>query len=276
LLKWLNAAKGPHYLFYRETLDVWIETLRSAHHGLGDNFNWGLFSARRLLGTRTPLQIGGGFRHLSPPVAGHLRRRSEFLVTYILTGLHQTFVFHSAFRSIFLSHTSVSASLALKSISLKWTNFIFFLINFFHCDGFFLSLGSSLIRQEVEALNWGTKVWQVNEWLHFRTHFTTVSKRRNEFGEFLFRKFGEESRCVFFFSDSIAQLANIQYLNRLLYTTVGVVDMSSNPWLFTFALPITFSSVAMQVFSLRVLLNVRKVAHSMRFQENIQFFKKLL
>lgn len=149
----------------------------------------------------------------------------------------------------------------------KWKNFEYFLINFFYFRGELMSFGNPNLQLEIEALNWSSHVLALHEWIKFRACFSTDIFRFNEFGNFFFSKVKNTFKVVFFFSDLAFQRSNHFYFTKKFWPTIGIIDSSSHPWTFLFALPVFMNSTSLQLFGLRFVLRQKKLNSMLIFNQ---------
>lgn len=173
----------------------------------------------------------------------------------------------------FLLGKNVSiASSNARILIVKWVNFEFFLINFFYFRGEFMSFGNPHLHLEIEAMNWNSRLLSIHEWLKFRASFSTHIFRFSEFGDFFFAKIKTPFKVVFFFSDLIFQQSNRFYFSKKFWPTIGVVDSSTKPWVFLFALPVFMNTTALQLFGLKFITRYRKANSFLVFQNAFQLW----
>lgn len=178
-------------------------------------------------------------------------------------------------KGFLLGRNALIANLKARVLAVKWVNFEFFLANFFYFRGEFMSFGNPNLHLEVEAMNWNTRLLSIHEWLKFRASFSTHIFRFNEFGNFFFAKIKTPFKVVFFFSDLTFQQSNQFYFTRKFWPTIGVVDSSSHPWIFLFALPVFMNTTSLQLFGLKFITRYRKINSALMLRNAFRLWSDL-
>lgn len=192
-----------------------------------------------------------------------------------LTSIQMTFFWLTAvnafdvnaqWKGIWSGKNIFVASLRVRTLVAKWVNFEFFLMNFFYFRGEFMCFGNPHLRSEIEASNWSARLLPLHAWLKFRASFSSHVVRFSDFGNFFFAKIKEAFKVVFFFSDLTFQRSNRFYFAKKFWPTIGVIDSSSHPWVFLFALPVFSNTMALQLFGLKFIMRYKRLSSMGVFQ----------
>lgn len=177
-----------------------------------------------------------------------------------------TFQVNSSFKPYYIGSAKGGSTIFnVSKLFNKWKLSYYLFFNLFYYKIKFLTFTPSFFKKEVLALTW-KDVKQVSFlWRYIKPFLVYKQNKINDDGEFIFRKLkflGFNMACV---SDVSYHSKTIYYLKRLNFYTLGLVPTIYHKNTLDFALPTSNSDLVSQLFFIRTLLVVKRIALNQQF-----------
>ena len=147
----------------------------------------------------------------------------------------------------------------------RWIDAHSIFYNIFYYDFLPLAFGSSLMKNEVLALNWYYSKFDINLWNYYFPFFIFKLTNYNKKSEYFFAKLFDAGINFFIIIDAAYHYKNLHYFNRYNYYTVGLIDMSLDPALIAYPIINFFNNYSIQIFFFRLILFIQKSVFLKKF-----------
>lgn len=176
--------------------------------------------------------------------------------------------FRHNFRFNFLMVKEFKKKIILININKffsRWIDSYNLFYNIFFYNFMPLTFGSSLMKNEVLAINWYYSKFDINLWNYYFPFFIFKLNNYNKKSEYFFEKLYYTNINFFFIIDTIFHYKNLYYFKRYNYYTIGLVDSSLNPNLVSYPILNFFSSYNTQIFFFRLIIFIQKLVYLKKF-----------
>lgn len=207
------------------------------------------------------------------PIFTNLNDSLRFFTIYLnLTkGFSPFYVIHAAFRSMFLTSVD-SRNLAFISISklvARWKNTYNLLLNIFYSKVIMLAFTHKSLKDEALAFNWSYNKLSYDLFKYSAPYFFLKNVKHGDELNFIFRRFDKESLTIVFISDINFHRRTTFHLKRFNMYTIGLIPISTNPWLVQHPILVGSCNLFTQYFFLKLLLYFRGNAENYAFQTSL-------
>lgn len=182
---------------------------------------------------------------------------------------NRTFKIHHDNNLFFInSYNSFFINLNIKKLILKWKETYFFLYNIFFYKTEPLVFGSILFKNEILAINWNYKFFELNIWKHYFPFFIFKLNNYNKKNEYFFTKILEKKINFLLITDCLYHFKTLFYLNKKKIYSIGLIPANLNPWIVSYPIISFFENYISQFFFLKLLLFIQKETLYFHFLNN--------
>lgn len=179
---------------------------------------------------------------------------------------------HAYFKHMFISSTlNTSPILNITKLYSKWKNTYNFLTNLFFLKTSMFIFSNKIFKNETLSFNWSRNLLNYNLFKYSSPIFFLNDTRYGVTPTLIFKRFEQKGLEISFLTDIKYHEKNLYYLKRFNIYTIGLVPYNSNPWVVSYSIPISTSSVYIQYFFFKFLSFLSQFAESRLFND----FKKV-
>jgi hypothetical protein len=153
----------------------------------------------------------------------------------------------------------------------RWIDSYNIFYNIFYYNFLPLTFGSSLMKNEILALNWYYSKFDINLWNYYFPFFIFKLNNYNKKSDYFFEKLFYTDINFFFIVDSVYHYKNLYYFNRYNYYTIGLIDMNLDPSLVSYPIINFFNNYNIQIFFFKLILFIQKSV----FFKKFSYFKNI-
>lgn len=169
------------------------------------------------------------------------------------------FIPHTNFKPLFISQTSgLTQLINVNKLFTKWVNSYNFLLNiFFNKLNMFL-FSSKVFKNEVISFNWSFNLLDYRLFKYSNPYFYMKDTNFGVPSSIIFKRFEKKGLNTTFILDLKQHEKNLYFLKSINLHTIGLVPYSMNPWLVSYALPVTSNNIFIQYFFIKTLLFIKQ------------------
>lgn len=153
----------------------------------------------------------------------------------------------------------------------RWLDSYNLLFNVFYYNFHPLVYASPLFKNETLSLNWFYNNWDVNLWRYYFSFFVFKVNKFTKKINFFYEKLKETRDNFFIVTDCLYHFKNLYYFRKTLSYTIGLVNVSQNPWIVSYPILTFADNYLNQLFFFKLIFYLSKQALKFKFF----FFKKI-
>lgn len=173
---------------------------------------------------------------------------------------------HPNFQAFFIfANGKTNGYVNVLKVYSHWNHITNFILNLFFIDISTSIFTVKTLKNEALSFNWTQMHLNYNLFTNASPLFFL---KETVFGintTLVFKKLHQRFLRTAFITDIKYHEKNIYYFNRLNMTTIGLVSHNLNPWLVTYALPTSNSSLFIQHFFIKLLLYYKQYSLQSQF-----------
>lgn len=152
-----------------------------------------------------------------------------------------------------------------KFLLTRWLISYDFLFNLSYFKITKLFFTAPLFKQQNLALNWETNSWTLELWAYFRLMFIFKDPQYSPKINFFFSQLYIRNINCAVISDIIYHTKNVFYLKKNDYFTVGLLNITENPFLLDYPIIAHFRNHLIQMFFLKFIIFIERQSQFNRF-----------
>lgn len=156
--------------------------------------------------------------------------------------------------------------LNLPKLLVKWRHATTFLYNLFYYQSTLLTFTSKSLKLETLAFNWTSSNLDIHLFQFSQSYFFSKNNPYGDNSSYVYEILNLNGFDLAFISDLRYHYKTLFFLKRHSFYTFGLVPWNSSPWLVHYSIPVGSSNLISQYFFLKLLLLVKKKAHSKYFR----------
>lgn len=157
----------------------------------------------------------------------------------------------------------------------RWKDSIDLLLNVFFYKLRAVVFGSPFFKNEILSLNWLHGGFDISLWRHYFPFFTFKPNTYSKKTEAFFVKLKEAGEDFYIVTDCYYHFKNLYYMRRLGCYTIGLVGVDVNPWLVSYPIVGFFESLVTQLFFLKLVNYVNRLADARRYCAYRSYWTKI-
>nr|APW82426.1 rps2 [Laurentiella strenua] len=159
----------------------------------------------------------------------------------------------------------------LAKFTNRWCDGYNLLFNVYFHDFHPLIYASPLFKNETLSLNWFYNNWDINFWRYYFSFFIFKISKYNHKINYFYERLKDNYNNFTIVTDCVYHFKNLYYLKKNHIYTIGLLDISTNPWIVEYPI-ISFSdSYLTQLFFFKLLVFLNKSALQLKYS----FLQKL-
>lgn len=169
------------------------------------------------------------------------------------------FKVHFNWKHFFLYNTrGLTSFVNVSRLFLQWKRSYIFLFHIFYYKFSVLFFSNTILKHEVNALNWESSLFLKKTWRYIVPFFTLKPSKIFNYGWWIFYKLKLKNYNIACVLDIFYHRKTLYYLNRAEFYTIGLVPANYNPLLVDFPILASSDSFFTQLFFLNYLTKIKQ------------------